>query len=101
MNLVWHRIFDESYPEPGASPAEVALLVPEIARPLSGAEIEEINRGQGNPFPTGDPLHANYRPFDATTWTLPPWPLPNAYLSFLQHSNGGEFRTGERWFQFF
>ena len=27
--------------------------------------------------------------------------LPASYLSFLGWSNGGEFRNGERWFQFF
>ena len=59
------------------------------------------NRGQRNAFPKHDPLHASWRPFDPSAWTIPARPLPPSYLSFIKWSNGGEFRTGERWFQFF
>ncbi|MGE0610159.1 MAG: SMI1/KNR4 family protein [Pirellulales bacterium] len=32
---------------------------------------------------------------------MPDRPLPESYLSFLSWSNGGEFRQGQRWMQFF
>ena len=97
----WSAVFDEAYPAAGASEAIVARLAASVGEPLSVAEIETINRSQENPFPKGDPLHAAYRAFDPSRWTIPNRPLPQQYLDFLRWSNGGEFRTGERWFQFF
>jgi hypothetical protein len=97
----WASVFDEVHPEPGASDAVIAQFVAEIDRPVSAAEIREVNAGQTNPLPAADPLHAAWRPFDAAAWVMPDWPLPAAYLSLLRWSNGGECRTGERLFQFF
>src|SRR5262249_11533316 len=45
-------------------------------------------------------MYAVWRPFDPLRWTIPDHPLPVSYLSLLAWSNGGEFRTGDRWFQF-
>jgi SMI1/KNR4 family protein SUKH-1 len=97
----WSLVFDEGYPAAGASAAELARFVATVAQPLSAVEIETINQGQRNPFPKGDPLYASWRPFDPSLWVVPARPLPPSYLEFLAWSDGGEFRTGERWFQFF
>jgi len=101
----WVSVFDEAHPQPGASDAVLERFVAEVARPMSAAEIREINATQSNPFPESHPLfaaqHAAWRPLDASKWVIPDRPLPPAYLSLLRWSNGGEFRTGERLFQFF
>lgn len=101
VDVDWTSVFDEAHPRPGASDTVLAQFVTEVARPVSVAEIRGINAGQRNPFPAPDPLRAAWRPFDAAQWVIPDRPLPEAYLSFLRWSDGGEFRTGERWFQFF
>ena len=97
----WSTVFEEAHPVAGANDAEIALLEAELARPLSPDEIQEITRGQSNPFPESDPLHASWTPFDPTPWRIPVRPLPRAYLDFLRHSNGGAFRQGARWFDAF
>src|SRR5262245_65909395 len=97
----WASIFDEVHPQPGAADVVLAEFVAEVARPMSAAEIRGVNARQTSPFPRGDPLHAAWRPFDSAAWVVPDRPLPPAYLSLLRWSDGGEFRTGERWFQFF
>lgn len=68
---------------------------------MSAAEVRKVNAGQANPFSKGDPLYAAWRQFDASKWVIPDRPLPPAYLLLLRWSDGGEFRTGERLFQFF
>jgi hypothetical protein len=97
----WASVFDEAYPLPGATEATIAEFVAEVSRPLSAAEIREVHAKQKNPFPEGDPLHSAWRPFDPAAWTVPGRPIPAMYLSLLRWSNGGEFRSGKRWFQFF
>src|SRR5262245_33058284 len=97
----WRSVFDEAQPEPGASDAEIERFAASIGRPLTAAEVEEVNRSQQNPYPADDPLYAAYRPFDPSSWVVPSRPLPPAYLSFLRWSNGGWFRAGEREFGFF
>ncbi len=97
----WASVFDEAHPQPGAPEDVIARLVAEVGRPVSAAEAREANAGQSNPFPEGDPLHAAWRPIDAAAWVVPARPQPPAYLSLLRWSDGGQFRTGERWFQFF
>ncbi len=97
----WASVFDEAYPQPGAPAAVLERFVAEIARPMSAAEVRMAHAGQANPFPEGDPLYPAWRPFDAAQWVIPDRPLPPAYLSLLRWSNGGEFRAGERLFQFF
>ena len=97
----WASVFDEAHPQPGASDAVLEQFVAEVSRPMSDDEVREANAGQTNPFPKDDPLYAAWQPFDASKWVLPGRPLPQAYLSLLRWSNGGEFRTGERLFQFF
>jgi len=68
---------------------------------LSSAEIADALRRQTNPFPTDHPLHNVWHPFDPSSWIVPRLALPPPYVDFLSWSNGGDFRTGERWFQFF
>lgn len=97
----WTNIFEECYPEPGAEAHELSELVQGFGASLSAEELGEINSRLSNPFPPSDPLHASYSPFDPCRWKLPAGSLPADYLDFLSWSNGGEFRTGERWFQFF
>ncbi|HEV3385517.1 MAG TPA: SMI1/KNR4 family protein [Gemmata sp.] len=97
----WSTVFDEAYPVAGASAADVERFLDSVGQPLTSSEIEEINLGQQNPFPKIDPMHALWRPFDPSLWVIPNRTLPSSYLSLLSWSNGGEFRTGDRWFQFF
>ena len=97
----WSTVFDEGYPVRGATDETLAGLADEVSKPLSEVEIGRVEASQRNPFPKIDPLHAAYRPFDPRAWTLPNRPLPASWLSLLRWSDGGEFRTGEHWFQFF
>lgn len=86
---------------PGATDDVCEAFLEEIGQPLTAQELAEIRASQSNPFFETDPLYASWEPLDPVLWPLPQRPLPPAYLSLLQWSNGGEFRTGERWFQFF
>jgi hypothetical protein len=97
----WPSIFDEAYPVPGATAPELERFVATVTRALTPLEIEEINDGQQNPFPNNDSLYATWQRFDPSLWKLPDHPLPESYLDLLSWSNGGEFRRGERCFQFF
>jgi hypothetical protein len=97
----WSQVFEEQYPEHGAAEDELDALEWLRKQPLRADEIAAVNATQRNPFDVTDPLHASYRPFDPGKWVMPTGPLPDSYRSFLRWSNGGEFRTGERWFQFF
>jgi hypothetical protein len=97
----WSRVFDEVHPAAGASAADLKRLIASVGQPLTPSEVKAIRHSQRNPFPKGDPLYASWRPFDPSAWMVPDRPLPESYLGFLSWSNGGEFRTGERWFQFF
>ncbi|WP_395745187.1 SMI1/KNR4 family protein [Prosthecobacter sp.] len=96
----WPSIFEERYPSPGAGARELSKFVRTFGAALSSKELHEIKSGQSNPFPPTDPLYASYSPFDPRDWKLPAGALPADYLNFLAWSNGGEFRTGSRWFQF-
>ena len=96
----WATVFDVAHPRSGAADAVIGRFVAEVARPMSAAEIREVNAGQRNPFPKFDPLHGAWRPFDAAAWDIPSRPLPPAYLSLLRWSDGGEFAAGERQFHF-
>lgn len=100
-SIDWSNVFEEAYPVPGATDAILNQFVVEMVAPPTEDEIQSVHAGQRNPFPKSDPLHAKWSPFDAAGWTIPHGPLPTAYLSFLKWSNGGSFRNGERWFQFF
>jgi hypothetical protein len=97
----WASVFDKAYHQPGATEDDIAQFVTEIRRPMSAAEIREVKVSQQNPYPKTDPLHARWRTFDAAAWVIPDRPLPPSYLALLRWSDGGEFCTGERWFQFF
>ncbi|HZN36628.1 MAG TPA: SMI1/KNR4 family protein [Pirellulaceae bacterium] len=97
----WTSVFEEAYPAPGASAGDLQRFTASVGQPLTAAEIAALHRGQSNPFPKSDPLYASWRPFDASIWQVPDRPLPATYLRLLACSNGGGFRTGERWFQFF
>ncbi|MCU0494575.1 MAG: SMI1/KNR4 family protein [Chloroflexaceae bacterium] len=98
----WSSIFDERYPQPPATEEELGTFVGTLREPLSARELEEIRKSAAvNPFPPSDPLYGTYKPIDPTQWRLPEAELPTSYLDFLRYSNGGEFRSGRRWFQFF
>lgn len=95
-------LFEVSYLTlPGATEEELATFCEEWHKPLTAEELAEITGRQRNPFPINDPLYAFYRPFDPALWTIPDFPLPEAYLHLLRYSNGGEFMNGKRYFQFF
>ena len=85
--IAWGLVFDEIYQSPGASAEKLATLEATFAAPVSDAEAEELLSG---PAPA---------PQDPRSWSLPTGRLPRSYLSLLAWSDGGEFRTGERWFQ--
>lgn len=97
----WQCVFDEAYPAAGATTDILTQFQVDVASPMSADEIETVNSSQHNPFPENDALHTALRPFNAADWVIPNCPLPATYLSLLKWSNGGEFRSGERWFQFF
>ncbi len=101
MLIDWETVFDEKHPIPGASEAELQQFVAEVSRPMSALEIRAVHATQTNPFPESDPLYSAWRAIDATKWVIPDRPLPQTYLSFLRWSNGGEFQTGDRCFQYF
>jgi hypothetical protein len=94
----WSSVFDEAYPVAGATAADLDRFQATVGKPLSASEIKWINQQQQNPFPKGDPLRASWQPHDPSLWVIPDRPLPPSYLSFLGWSNGGQFRTGRRWF---
>jgi hypothetical protein len=97
----WSQVFEDARPEPGASEEEIAAFLAELGRPLSPREVADVNRWNTNPFAPSDPLHAEWRPFDAAAWPMPDRPVPESYLSFLRYSNGGDFRNGNRLFQMY
>jgi hypothetical protein len=86
--IAWGLVFDEIYRLPGASAEKLAMLEATLAAPVSDAEAEELLSGS---VPAWE---------DPRSWPLPRERLPRSYLSLLAWSDGGEFRTGERWFQF-
>jgi hypothetical protein len=87
MEPDWSKCFEECYPNPPATPAERSKLIESIFLPISPIEAQIIIDG----IPTSDPCQ----------WKLPSRPIPKSILSLLAWSNGGEFRTGERWIQLF
>lgn len=99
--MEWASVFDVAHPQPGATEGTLARFITEVGRPLSEAERGMVRSTQRNPFPEWSPHHQSWRPFDVSAWSVPNRPLPEAYLSFLRWSDGGEFGTGDRWFQFF
>lgn len=98
----WASVFEVCYRKhPGAGEHELKRFVKEWSKPLTHEEKAEITGRQHNPFPVSDPLHGLYRPFDPAPWGIPELPLPTLYLDFLGYCNGGEFGSGNRYFQFF
>lgn len=93
MNRVidWATVFEERWPEAGISEETLERLRLDLQRPISAEEIRQANIGLTE--------HANVG-MDPATWRIPSQPLPASYLSLLRWSNGGEFRNGDRWFQF-
>lgn len=86
--IAWGLVFHEIYGMPGASAEKLATLEATFAAPVSDAEAEELLS------------HIVPARQDPRSWPLPTGRLPPSYLSLLAWSDGGEFRTGERWFQF-
>lgn len=97
----WASVFDESHPIAGASSADLRRFLATVGQPLSAVDVADIKRAQRNPFPANDPLATAWRPPDPAGWVVPGRPPPESYLGFLAWSDGGEFRTGERWVQVF
>jgi hypothetical protein len=94
----WSKLFTRRYPVKGATEPELRSLVSSLATPLTEEEAEAINASQSNPFPSSDPSHLIYKPFDPRKWLFPTTSLPDSYLDFLGWSNGGSFFTGDRCF---
>lgn len=101
MSPNWQTFFDTFTKEVGASSKLIAEFERTALQPLSADEIAVVNASQQNPFPSTDPLHSAYKPFDASDWALPSFSFPDSYLSFLRWSNGGTFTKGGREFGFF
>lgn len=88
----WKNIFDrEFHKNQGATQEEIDSFCTTWNRELSPEEIKEINDNQSK----------RYQPFDPSLWIIPKKTFPTSYLEFLQYSNGGEFGSGDRYFQFF
>ena len=83
--IAWLEIFDDARPAPPASEEDIARLLASINAPLSEEEI-------------GWYSEPHLRP---RQWALPPFAPPEAHLDFLRFSNGGEFSSGDKYFQFF
>jgi hypothetical protein len=83
----WDTVFHERYPERGATETDIAELIAGLSMEMTSREVAEVVKESPHLSPG--------------TWKLPCRPLPPEYLGLLRWSNGGEFRTGERWFQFF
>lgn len=84
----WVPSFDEAWRRPGATPAQLRELEASISAPLSAEELGRLDRDR------------TALPSDPRGWCLPSGPLPRSYLDLLAWSNGGEFLSGERRFQF-
>jgi hypothetical protein len=96
----WSKVFEHASPKKGATQREVLALVANLRRALTPDEVARVNAAQHNPFPANDPLHAAWHPFDPTQWVMPAnRKIPPSYLSFVRHSDGGDFRNGDRLFQ--
>ncbi|MFF2885908.1 SMI1/KNR4 family protein [Paenibacillus sp. NPDC057967] len=99
---MWDQIFEREWAKfPGAIREEWHALQTKWNEPLSEQELREIRERQVNPFPVSSPYYALYKPLVPETWTFPKRALPESYGELLQYSNGGEFQTGDRHFQFF
>lgn len=101
MSTSWDTFFDKSSKKVGASSELIAKFRRTALHPLSTKEVAGVKASQQNPFPSTDPLHSVYKPFDARKWVMPTFGFPQSYLSFLQWSNGGSFIKGGREFGFF
>lgn len=78
---MWPESFP-SQPCPPASEQEVALFVQTIFAPLNPQEQREAD----------DYAQSIERSnFTRSHWQFPSYPIPEAYLNFLQFSNGGYF----------
>lgn len=99
----WTSLFDEVHVQSGATEGEISLLVDDATRPLSLAEIEQTNAklmGLAQSLKRADFGGAwdVVTKIDPSKWQMPRGALPVMYLGFLKWSNGGSFRTGEKWF---
>lgn len=91
---MWENVFEEVFVrEHGGSSGQVTDFLNTWNVQLSEVEIQAINDKQMQYF--------KYIAFDPALWTFPQRQLPSIYIDFLQFSNGGEFQTGDRYFQFF
>ncbi len=97
-SIDWSQVFKTKYPAAGVSDEDLAEALAALTTPLSDEELTAIVSSQMNPFPPGDPLYDQYRPFDPTLWQLPSKSLPPSYLDFLHWSNGGSFFNDDRHF---
>ncbi|MDO7908824.1 SMI1/KNR4 family protein [Paenibacillus sp. JX-17] len=78
----------------GADAAELSSFLKNWNDPLTENEIKEaVERRNQMKIPILDEA--------VSLWTFPQRDLPHSYIEFLQYSNGGEFQTGERYFQLF
>ncbi|SFE62127.1 SMI1 / KNR4 family (SUKH-1) [Paenibacillus algorifonticola] len=100
--MKWTFRFENSYQKADAlSEDDLQHFLNNWNAALTEEEKQEIADRQHNPFPVTDPLHLHYVPLNPATWTFPQKNLPGSYLAFLRYSNGGEFGSGDRHFQFF
>ncbi|WP_424991768.1 SMI1/KNR4 family protein [Paenibacillus turpanensis] len=94
QNVQWDQVFDEIYErKEGVGQEELTDFTRVWNVQLSDLEIQDIQNRLVQLFKSP--------PFDPTLWRLPQKDLPLSYLDFLRYSDGGEFQTGDRYFQFF
>ncbi|MAX35765.1 MAG: SMI1/KNR4 family protein [Gimesia sp.] len=97
----WENVFQYVAKDIPATVDDITYLQKSVLAPLTKSEIVEINSQQQNPFSVSDPLHEKYQTIDPSKWDIPMRQFPDAFVAFLEWSNGGNFLRGEREFNMF
>jgi hypothetical protein len=92
--IMWVNVFEDVFEKnQGAGHDEVTDFLKTWNVQLSELEIQEMKSRQVQ--------YNQYITFDPYLWDFPQRQLPCSYIEFIQYSNGGEFQTGDRYFQYF
>jgi hypothetical protein len=93
----WCSVFDEMHPASPANDAALDHFSRAALSPLTQPEIDDLIAEDRRLLAAREGRFAS-RPREPFQWSLPHRLFPASYLSFLRFSDGGSFRTGERWF---